>query len=107
MSQRRKVHSNDLAGQIDVLISRLVQKPGNKSRSRKQVYGFRAYILDISAEMRLFCKKNRISIGYARFMETEFRGEKDALIVFAKSFFTTIQENEVNIYYLYDAEILE
>ena len=40
-------------------------------------------------------------------METEFRGEKDALIVFAKRFFTTIQENEVNIYYLYDAEILE
>ncbi|EHV3449317.1 hypothetical protein K0M85_003119 [Salmonella enterica] len=106
MSQRRKVHSDSLAGQLDILISRLAQKSGNKSRSR-QIYGFRVYILDISDEMSLFCKKNRISIGYARFMETEFRGDKDLLIVFAKRFFSAMQENEVSICYLYDTEICE
>ncbi|EAA8667733.1 hypothetical protein R545_25595 [Salmonella enterica subsp. diarizonae serovar Rough:r:z] len=107
MSQRRKVHSNSLAGQLDILISRLAQKSGNKSCSRRQIYGFRVYILDISEEMKLFCKKNRISIGYARFMETEFRGDKDLLIVFAKRFFSAMQENEVSICYLYDTEICD
>ncbi|EHP5747693.1 hypothetical protein QAA20_004779 [Salmonella enterica] len=107
MSQRRKVHSDSLTGQLDILISRLVQKSGGKSCFRKQIYGFRVYILDISEEMRLFCKKNRISIGYARFMETEFRGEKDVLIVFAKRFFSAMQEHETSICYLYDVEISE
>ncbi|EJB3895865.1 hypothetical protein ACQSET_22340 [Salmonella enterica] len=107
MSQRRKVHSDNLAGQLDLLISRLVQKSGGKSRSRRQIYGFRVYILDISEEMRLFCRKKRISIGYARFMETEFRGEKDLLIVFAKRFFPAMLEEEVSICYLYDTEFFE
>ncbi|EHE1282167.1 TPA: hypothetical protein PAP86_004248 [Salmonella enterica] len=107
MSQRRKVHSDSLAGQLDLLISRLVQKSGGQSRSRRQIYGFRVYILDISEEMRVFCRKKKISIGYARFMETEFRGEKDLLIVFVKRFFPAMQENEVSIYYLYDTEICE
>ncbi|EBX1769706.1 hypothetical protein JS958_002719 [Salmonella enterica subsp. enterica serovar Infantis] len=107
MSRKKKVHSDSLAGQLDVLISLLVQKSVGRSRSRRQIYGFRVYILDISDEMRLFCKKNRISIGYARFMETEFRGEKDILVVFAKRFFSAMRENEVSICYLYDTEICE
>ncbi|EAA9295831.1 hypothetical protein E2G82_23125 [Salmonella enterica subsp. enterica serovar Ramatgan] len=107
MSQRRKVHSDSSAGQLDILISRLVHKSAGKSRSRRQIYGFRVYILDISEEMRLFCRKKRISIGYARFMETEFRGEKDLLIVFAKRFFPAMLEEEVSICYLYDTEFCE
>ncbi|ECD6340843.1 hypothetical protein E2M60_05175 [Salmonella enterica subsp. enterica serovar Newport] len=107
MSQRKKVHSDSLAGQLDILISRLVQKSAGKCRSRRQIYGFRVYILDINEEMRMFCRKERISIGYARFMETEFRGEKDLLIVFVKRFFPAMQENEVRICYLYDTEIYE
>ncbi|EBS4547766.1 hypothetical protein J9N36_004428 [Salmonella enterica] len=107
MSQRRKLNSDNLAGPLDILISQLVQNSGGKRRSRKQIYGFRVYILDISEEMRLFCRKKRISIGYARFMETEFRGEKDLLIVFAKRFFPAMQENEISICYLYDTEICD
>ncbi|EBJ2068794.1 hypothetical protein DP590_07375 [Salmonella enterica] len=107
MSQRKKVHSDNLTGQLDILISRLAHKSAGKIRSRKQIFGFRLYILDISDEMRLFCKKNRISIGYARFMETEFRGEKELLVVFAKKFFPSVQENEFSICYLYDTEGFE
>ncbi|EBW7863475.1 hypothetical protein DQJ67_04845 [Salmonella enterica subsp. enterica serovar Newport] len=107
MSKGRKVQSESLAGQLDILISRLAQKSGDKSRSRRQIYGFRVYTLDISEEMKLFCKKNRISIGYARFMETEFRGDKDLLIVFVKRFFSAMQKNDVSICYLYDTEICD
>lgn len=63
MSQSRKVHRNILFGQIDVLISRLVRKSENKKPSMKPVYSYWAYILDISEEMRMFCKKTKSESG--------------------------------------------
>lgn len=104
MNQRKIFHSDSLSEHLDVLISRLAQKSEKKTLSRYPVYGFRVYILDISEDMRVFCRRHGIKIGYARFMETEFRGGVDTLTVFVKIFFSAVPENEARISYLYDAE---
>lgn len=87
MSQRRKVHRDNLAGQLDLLISRLVQKSGSKSRSRRQIYGFRVYILDISEEMRLFCRKKRSVSDMPALWRLNLEVKKTYLLFSPKDFF--------------------